>query len=235
MTDTEQIREVVDAAFAELGRIDVVVSNASHHVLGAAEELSDDQIERQLRTNLAGSIQLARAVVPRFRAQGGGRLVQFLNVGGPAGFPGPSVYRATTRGIEGFYESLSAEVAPFGIRTILVEFGTARTGPRSSSGATAEPAPAYAPSSARAAQDHTSEGMRGDPGKMARRVIIAADAVEPPTRLLLGSDAYGLVRSALTERLALVDSQRELARSTDLDGHGVATIVTSAGLVGACA
>jgi NAD(P)-dependent dehydrogenase (short-subunit alcohol dehydrogenase family) len=88
VTDTAQLREVVDAAFTELGRIDVVVSNAGYGVVGAAEELSDPQIDQVIATNLTASIQLARAVVPHLRAQGGGRILQLSSMGGHIGFPG---------------------------------------------------------------------------------------------------------------------------------------------------
>ena len=89
--DTAQVREVVDAAFAELGRIEVVVSNTGFGVVGAAEELSDADIDRLIATNLTGSIQLARAVVPHLRAQGGGRILQLSSMGGHMGFPGFSL------------------------------------------------------------------------------------------------------------------------------------------------
>jgi NAD(P)-dependent dehydrogenase (short-subunit alcohol dehydrogenase family) len=82
VTDTATMRDVVDRAFTELGRIDVVVSNAGYGLFGAAEELTDEQIDRQLATNLTGSIQLARAVTPHLRRQGGGRFIQIASVGG---------------------------------------------------------------------------------------------------------------------------------------------------------
>jgi NAD(P)-dependent dehydrogenase (short-subunit alcohol dehydrogenase family) len=123
-------------------------------------------------------------------------------------------------GIEGFYEAFAAEVAPFGIRTILVEPGLARTGFTSSSADTAERGPAYEGNPARAVQCFPLEAMPGDPAKMARAMIVAAGADEPPRRLVLGSDAYAMARSALKERLDLVEAQREHARSTDVDGWG---------------
>jgi NAD(P)-dependent dehydrogenase (short-subunit alcohol dehydrogenase family) len=92
VTDTAQLREVVDAAFTELGRIDVVVSNAGYGVFGAAEALSDTQIDVLIATNLTGCIQLARAVAPHLRAQGGGRILQMSSMGGLIGFPGFALY-----------------------------------------------------------------------------------------------------------------------------------------------
>ena len=237
VTDTARMRAVVDAAFAELGRIDVVVSNAGYGLFGAAEEISDEQIERQLATNLTGSIQLVRAVVPHLRAQGGGRILQLSSMGGQVAGPGLSLYHATKWGIEGFYESLAPEVAPFGISTVLVEPGIARTGFAFASAETAQPAPAYAGNPARAVQGYPLEAMPGDPAKMARMMIIAADADDPPARLLLGSDAYATVRAALRKRLELVESQRELARATDVDRYGAAAagVVGSGGRLGAWA
>src|SRR3569833_2337521 len=109
VTDTGALREVVDRAFADLGRIDVVVSNAGYGLFGAAEELSDQQIDRQIATNLTAPIQLARAVVPHLRRQGGGRFIQVASIGGQVAFPAMSIYHATKWGVEGFWESAAAE------------------------------------------------------------------------------------------------------------------------------
>jgi len=128
VTDTVAVRDVVDAAFAALGRIDVVVSNAGYGVFAAAEDLRDEQIEQMIATNLTGSIQLARAAIPHLRDQRGGLLMQMSSMGGQLTFPGFSLYHVTKWGIEGFYDSLSAEVEPFGIRTTLIEPGVVRTG-----------------------------------------------------------------------------------------------------------
>jgi NAD(P)-dependent dehydrogenase (short-subunit alcohol dehydrogenase family) len=87
VTDTAAIREVVERSFARFGRIDVIVSNAGYGLFGAAEELSDKQIDHVIATNLVGSIQLIRAVLPRLRAQGGGRIIQISSYGGQVAFP----------------------------------------------------------------------------------------------------------------------------------------------------
>jgi NAD(P)-dependent dehydrogenase (short-subunit alcohol dehydrogenase family) len=94
VTDTKQLHRVVDEAFADLGRIDVAVSNAGSGLFGAAEDLSDGQVETMIATNLTASIQFARAVIPHLRAQGGGRLVQLSSMAGTSRFR-PS--RCTTR------------------------------------------------------------------------------------------------------------------------------------------
>jgi NAD(P)-dependent dehydrogenase (short-subunit alcohol dehydrogenase family) len=101
VTDTAAIRQVVERAFARLGRIDVVISNAGYGLFGAAEELSDAQVEQIIATNLVGSIQLIRAVLPHLRSQGGGRIIQISTYGGQVAFPGNLMYHATKWGIEG--------------------------------------------------------------------------------------------------------------------------------------
>ena len=216
VTDTGQMRRVVQQAFADLGRVDVVVSNAGYGVFGAAEDLSDAQVEAVISTNLTASIQLARAAVPLLRAQGGGRLMQLSSMGGHIAFPAFSMYHATKWGIEGFYEALAAEVEPFGINTMLVEPGMIRTSFYQA--ATRVPA-------SRAYQDTPVdrdalplEEMPGDQAKVVAAMIAAALSPDPPRRLLLGSDAYRRVREALTARLAGFEAQQDLAASTDVDG-----------------
>src|SRR5471030_2616272 len=127
VTDTQAVRQVTSRAFAEMGRIDVVVSNAAYGLVGAAEELSDEQIEQQIDTNLIGSIQVIRAALPYLRAQGGGRVVQVSSEGGQTAYPNFSLYHATKWGIEGFVEAVAIEVAPFGIEFTIAEPGPATT------------------------------------------------------------------------------------------------------------
>lgn len=216
VTDTTQMRRVVAEAFAELQRVDVVVSNAGFGVFGAAEDLTDEQAEAMIATNLTASIQLARAVIPYLRAQGGGRLLQLSSMGGHIAFPAFSLYHATKWGIEGFYESLAPEVEPFGIRTTLVEPGMIRT--TFYQAATRVPvSPPYQGTPADRAPIPL-EQMPGDQAKVAAAMIDAALAGDPPRRLLLGSDAYRLVHDALAARLASVEAQQDQAAATDVDG-----------------
>jgi NAD(P)-dependent dehydrogenase (short-subunit alcohol dehydrogenase family) len=216
VTDTGQMRRVVAEAFTDLRRVDVVVSSAGFGVSGAAEDLTDAQVEAMIATNPTASIQLARAVVPYLRGQGGGRLLQLSSMGGHIASP-PS--RCTTRpsgASEGFYESLAVEVEPFGIRTMLVEPGMIRS--TFYEAATRVPvSPPYRGTPA----DRTPvplEQMPGDQAKVVATMIDAALAPDPPRRLLLGSDAYRLVHDALVARLAGVEAQRDDASSTDVDG-----------------
>jgi len=218
VTDPAEITAVVDAAFADLGRIDVVVSNAGYGLMGAAEEMTDEQVEHQIATNLTGSIRLIRAALPHLRAQGGGRILQLSSVGGQAAWPGGSLYHATKWGVEGFAEALAGEVAPFGIGVTIVEPGGARTNFRYGSSVLAARIPEYDGTPAagirRILTERTTQGI-GDPGLMATAMIASVEREPAPLRLVLGSDAAQAMESALTARLADVRAQHESAAATD--------------------
>ncbi|MCB4530605.1 SDR family NAD(P)-dependent oxidoreductase [Enterococcus faecium] len=107
VTDIPKIQELVTNVREKLGRIDVVISNAGYGLFGAAEELTDSEVDHILATNLTGSIQLIRAVIPIMREQGHGRIIQISSYGGQVAFAGNSMYHATKWGIEGFVESVA--------------------------------------------------------------------------------------------------------------------------------
>jgi NAD(P)-dependent dehydrogenase (short-subunit alcohol dehydrogenase family) len=218
VTDDVAIRQVVDRAFAELGRIDVVVSNAGYALFGAAEEVDDAQIRQQIDTNLIGAIQLIRAVLPHLRRQGGGRILQVSSEGGQIAYPNFSLYHTTKWAIEGFVESVSQEVAPFGISTTLVEPGPARTG--FADGLVSPPPMAeyeHTPAAdVRRAVRSGAFAIVGDPVKMAQAMIDSVATDPAPKRLLLGREAHGRVRAALLERLAALDAQQDIAYSTEI-------------------
>ncbi|MDT7594057.1 MAG: hypothetical protein QOH45_3588 [Pseudonocardiales bacterium] len=215
--------DVTEKAFADLGRIDVIVSNAGYATFGAAEELSDAAIEAQLATNLLGPVQLTRAVLPHLRAQGGGRIVQLSSVGGQVAFPGGNLYHATKWGVEGFLESVMLEVAPFGIGITLVEPGVARTG----FGHALDVAPALAAYADTPvgqlrryveAPEGVTAGGPGDPDKVADAILASVDVSPAPRRLTLGSDAYQSMHAALTGRIGELEAGRDIAFSTDFAG-----------------
>ena len=219
VTDTPAIRRVIEQAFTELGRIDVVVSCAGYALFGAAEEVSDEQIDQQLQTNLVGSIQVIRACLPFLREQGGGRVLQVSSEGGQLAYPNFSLYHTSKWAIEGFVESVAQEVAPFGIEFTLVEPGPTHT---NFGAALVSPPPM-------AVYEHTPAGdvrravasgafaMTGDPVKMAKAMLDVAAVSPAPKRLLLGSGAYERVHAALTERLAALERQQTVALSTEMD------------------
>jgi len=218
MRETALIRQVVDRAFAKLGRIDVVVSNAGYGLFGAAEELSDQQVRDILDTNLLGCIALIRAVLPHLRTQGGGRVIQISSYGGQVAFAGNSLYHATKWGIEGFVESVAQEVAGFGIGMTIVEPGGARTEFRYGSAQVAKPMQIYEGTPAHAflqMLDPKSGLAPGDPARMATRIIESVDVDPAPLRVVLGSQALQSTIAALRKRLEAFEAQTELAASTD--------------------
>jgi NAD(P)-dependent dehydrogenase (short-subunit alcohol dehydrogenase family) len=217
MTDTSGIQRVVNQAFAELGRVDVVVSNAGYGLFGAAEELSDDQITHQLATNLIGPIMLVRAALPHLRVQGGGRIIGLSTYGGQAALPGGSLYHAGKWGLEGFLDSIGQELAPFKIGVTIIEPGGARTNFRGGGAQLGQPLDAYKgmPSAMVYGIRDPSRPSPGDPAKMSEIIVQSVDQEPAPKRIVLGSDSWRIIQRALAERLAAVEAQKDQAASTD--------------------
>ena len=215
--DTDAVRRVVDEAFAKHGRIDVIVSNAGYGLFGAAEELSDEQVDSILATNLRGSISLIRASLSYLRKQQGGHIIQISSYGGQVAYAANSMYHATKFGIEGFCESVAQEVAEFNVHVTIVEPGGARTEFRYGSAQVADLMPEY---------DHVhgflnmldpKKGLAvGDPAKMAARIIESFDKKDTPLHMVLGSQALQATIERLEERLAAYKRQTETAASTDI-------------------
>ncbi len=219
LTDVVQIRATVDQAFRQFGRIDVAVSNAGYGLFGAGEEVSDAQIERQIATNLTGSIQFIRALLPQMRGQGGGRIVQVSSEGGQVAYPNFSLYHATKWGIEGFIESVSQEVAPFNIDFLIAEPGPTATNFAAGLD-NAETMDVYDQTPAgdvRRAVRSGSFVIRGDARKTIDAIIAAADSCAPPLRLALGSTAYASINKALNARLKGLESHKDITVSVDAD------------------
>lgn len=218
VTDVKGIHKLVDSSFERFGSIDVIVSNAGYGLFGAAEELSDAEVDHIIATNLTGSIQLIRSALPHLRTQGGGRIIQISSYGGQVAFPGNSMYHATKFGIEGFCESIAQEVAAFNIGITIVEPGGARTEFRYGGAKVANLMPEYDgnPSHNFLNMLDPSKGLAvGDPVRMAARIIESVDKDPAPLRMVLGSQALASTISALKARVADYEKQTELAASTD--------------------
>jgi NAD(P)-dependent dehydrogenase (short-subunit alcohol dehydrogenase family) len=215
VTDPEAVEREVNRAF-DAGRVDVVFSCAGSGLLGAAEELTEDLVARQIDVNLAGPIRVVRAAAPRLRAQGGGRIVQMSSSGGEVPDPGMSVYNATKFGVEGFFESVAIELRPFGIDVTLIAPGGTRTAFISNI-TRAEPLPAYDSGVLgmvrTALTGALDQPIGGDPARIASVIINAAESTPAPRRVVLGGTAYESVEAALEERLAALRAQKELAFS----------------------
>lgn len=219
VTDAEEVRKVVDAAFAELGTIDVVVNNAGYAVFAAVEEATDEQIRQVVDTNLIGSISVIRAALPHLRGQGHGRILQISTAGGQTAYPNFGFYHASKWGIEGFCQTVAQEVAPFGIGLTIVEPGASPTG-FGAALATAPIMPEYDAGPAGDTRRAIADGsftLVNDPEKIASAVVDLVDSGETPLRLPLGSDTYRDVRASLVARLEEHDAHRETALSVVRD------------------
>ena len=217
VTDTVEVRSVVDRAFADLGRIDVIVSNAGYAVVGAAEEASDEQVRHIIDTNLVGSIALIRTAIPHLRLQGGGRVLQVSSEGGQTVYPGFSLYHATKWGIEGFVETLAKDLAPFGITFTLVEPGPTATNFGASAVRTGAMA-VYEGTPAGDMRRGINAGgvtVTGDASKVVERIVEMIHAGTAPLRLTLGASAYDRIHAALEQRLAALEAQQDIARSVE--------------------
>lgn len=219
VTEVTAINDLVKNVYKKLGRIDAVISNAGYGLFGAAEELTNEEIDHILATNLTGSIQLIRAVIPIMREQGHGRIIQISSYGGQVAFAGNSMYHATKWGIEGFVESVAQEVAPFGVGMTIVEPGGARTQFRYGSAQVANLMSEYNGNLAHAflTMLNPDNGLAaGDPEKMAARIIESANVNPAPMRLVLGSQALNDTIKVLEERIEQFKAQADIAASTDV-------------------
>lgn len=216
VTDVPAIHKIIDESFNKYRKIDVVVSNAGYGLFGAAEEVSDAEIDHIIATNLTGSIQLIKSSLPYMRKQGGGRIIQISSYGGQVAFPSNSMYHATKFGIEGFCESVAQEVAQFNIGITIVEPGGARTEFRYGSAKVANLMPEYESCHAFLNMLNPANGLApGDPVRMATRIIESVDKNPAPLRMVLGSFALNCTITRLQERIADYQTQVESAASTD--------------------
>lgn len=217
VTDVAAVQQTVKESFEKHGKIDVVVSNAGYGLFGCVEELSDEEINHIIATNLVGSIQLLKTSIPYMRKQGGGRMIQMSTYGAQVAYPANSMYHATKFGIEGFCEALAQEVAQFNIGVTMVEPGGARTEFRYGSAKVAKLMPEYESCHGFLNMLDASKGLApGDPVKMAERIIESADKTPVPLRMVLGSQALDATITRLKERVADYETQTELAASTDI-------------------
>ncbi|THV30709.1 SDR family NAD(P)-dependent oxidoreductase [Glycomyces paridis] len=219
VTDTEAAPGLAQAALDRFGRIDVLVNNAGGAVVGAVEEVGDRRLRDQMDLHLFGPAALVRAALPAMRAQGRGTIVQMSSQGGRISFPGVSAYSASKFALEGWSESLAGEVAPFGVRVMIVEPSRFRTGFHGSL-EFAEAAEAYGDGLAAVRADMAGVDGRqeGDPDKAARIIADLVSGDELPLRLPLGAEAVLRLSAAHRTGLAEIERLADLARSADFDG-----------------
>jgi len=217
VTDVTAVHRMVSDAFDKYDKIDVVISNAGYGLFGCAEELLDAEVDHIIATNLTGSIQLIRSVLPYMRLQGGGRIIQISSYGGQVAYPANSMYHATKFGIEGFCEAVAQEVEQFNIGLTIIEPGGARTEFRYDSAKVANLMPEYELCHGFLNMLDASRGLApGNPAKMAQCIIESVDKNPAPLRMVLGSQALKATIERLEERIADYKNQQEFASFTDI-------------------
>src|SRR4029077_5028454 len=208
----------VGKAIKRFGRVDVLVNNAGHGLLGAVEEASDEEIADVYEINVFGLLRVNRAVLPYFRRQRSGHLVNLSSIGGLVGLPGWGIYNSTKFAIEGLSEALATELSPLGIRVTIVEPGPFRTDFLGGSLATARQEIAdYEPTAGatRAAASQRNGKQPGDPALAAEAIIKAVAAENPPLHLPLGALAMERASAKLEAMRSEFAAWRDVALSTD--------------------
>ena len=214
-------REQVQAAAARHPDADVVVNNAGGAVIGAIEEMSEAEIEQQIALNLLAPIHVTRAFLGALHAKKRGTFIHVSSVGGRAAFPGGSLYHAAKFGLEGFAEAVSQEVAAFGIKTIIIEPGSIKTGFVANIRWTEE-LEDYKDSAVgklrRWIEENGDAAASGDPVKMADAIYTISQMPEPPLRTVLGGDAYAVLEAGYSRSLAALQAQKDIAGSVMFEG-----------------
>jgi NAD(P)-dependent dehydrogenase (short-subunit alcohol dehydrogenase family) len=216
VTRPAEIQTAVAAAMQRFGTVDVLVNNAGFSIVGAVEETPDEALRSTFEPMFFGAVALTRALIPHMRGRKSGSIVQITSVGGFTTAPGFGAYCAAKHALEALSESLAAELAPFGVRVLIVEPGAFRTRLFGGAFRALPELPGYestvGPIRAFAAESDGSQP--GDPAKAARAIVDAVAAGTPTLRLPLGADAIQSIRDKLAKVSADVDRNEATARAT---------------------
>lgn len=217
VTNEAQVRAAVQQALEKFGQIDVLVNNAGIGYFSTVEESVEEETMRMFEINFWGMMEVTKEVLPHFRSQKSGHIINLSSVGGLAAFPSVGYYNATKFAVEGISESLAKEVEPIGIRVTLIEPGTFRTD--------------WAGRSANRSQTKITAYMEtvgprinrpsgqepGNPAKLAEAVLQVVELPNPPLRLLLGKDAYAVTTAKLSGMLKDIENWKETTINMDFE------------------
>lgn len=218
VTKSSQIDTATQAALEHFGRIDVLVNNAGIGYFGSFEESERDEVRTMFDINVWGLADMARAVLPTMRKQRSGTIVNISSIGGIVAFPALSFYNATKFAVEALSESLSQELAPLGVKVLIVEPGPFRT---DWAGRSANQAPQIIADYATTAKARTdlirgySGKQPGDPARAADAIVKAVESENPPLRLLLGKAALANATLKIDALNHDFDNWAELSKSAD--------------------
>ncbi|MEV5649041.1 SDR family oxidoreductase [Nocardia sp. NPDC052254] len=201
VTDRAGDFAAVAEAARHFGRLDVVINNAGYGHFGMIEELTENEIRAQFETNVFGALWVTQAALPILRAQGSGHIIQVSSIGGISAFPNLGAYHASKWALEGFSQSLAAEVADFGIHVTLIEPGGFSTDWSGPSSVHSEQNPAY--TEIRDARNRTRSAVSaGEPAATRTAILTVVDADKPPLRLFLGTAPLRMATADYESRLA---------------------------------
>ncbi len=213
-----QVRDAVSKAESSFGRIDVLVNNAGFGYLGAVEESDESGVRAMFETNYFGLVRMTNAVLPGMRSRRSGHVVNISSIGGLVAFPGVGHYNATKFAVEAISEALSAELAPLGIKVLIVEPGPFRT---NWAGPSIKESPSqiadYAKTAAATRTRITSYSgsQPGDPVRAAEAIVEAVSSPNPPLRLLLGRMALRTARAKLDALRQEFDAWAKVTEGAD--------------------
>jgi len=217
VTSTADAEAAVKAALDRFGRIDVLVNNAASFYAGFFEELSMEQIDRQVQTSLYGPMIVTRAVLPAMRRQRSGHIISISSTAGLTSFDFCSAYSASKFGLEGWMQALQAEVGPFGIDTTIVNPGFFRTELLTEESTSYADQPIEDYNERRAQQMQfwkAANGQQsGDPAKLAQALITLVNEDKPPRRFIAGADAIDTAEQVAATLREQTDAYRELSSS----------------------
>lgn len=217
--DAEAAAKTVTEKF---GRVDVLINNAASFYAGYFEELSPEQMDLQIATSLTGPMNVTRALLPLMRAQRSGKIISISSTAGLVGFEYCTAYSASKFGLDGWTEALQAEVAPFGIETMIVNPGFFRT-ELLTEASTQYAATTIADYADRNAQQHafwkSQNGIQsGDPAKLAQALLQLTSEAKLPSRFIAGADAIATAEQKIAALQSQIDAHRELSSSLGFEG-----------------
>ena len=223
VTDSASAEAAVQATVERFGRLDVVVNNAANFHAGFFEELTPEAFRAQIETSFFGPVNVVRAALPTLRAQRSGLLVTVSSTAGIVGGEFLSAYAASKFAVEGWVESVAAEVAPFGVHSMLVEPGFFRTElltPESTQYADASIDDYADRTEATVAAWKSMNGQQGgDPAKLAAALVELADRIEQPARFPAGADAVTTFENRAKLLVESANANRDLSSNLGHD-HG---------------
>ncbi|HTI08115.1 MAG TPA: oxidoreductase [Puia sp.] len=220
VTDNKEVASALEQAIRRFGRIDVLINNAGYGIVGAVEETPDDELRAQMETNFYGAVNVIKAILPQLREQRSGAIVNISSLGGQLSFAGFGAYSASKFALEGISEALAPELAPFGIKVLIVEPGQFRT---ELAGAAMKHMPeigAYKDTVGKTREFAKTMGgtQEGDPLKAAAAIEQALQSPTTPLRLQLGRDAVDAIRQHSEKLLEDLAGWEKVAVDTRLAG-----------------